>query len=261
MRGDRVKDALGDRMKHRYENRFRFSLPRRTYTIVRVDGRAFHTFTRGMERPFDKHLADAMDRTAQVLCAECQGAQLAFVQSDEISVLLTDFDKIDTEAWFDGNVQKIASIAASTATAAFDSSRWTTGPGPTFDARCFTIPDPTEVENYFIWRQQDAVRNSIAMAAQACFSPKQLHGKSAGDMQEMLFSEHGINWDGYPVGFKRGRAVLSETTTESLQYVDRRTGETRSVEGVEHRAWTVVEPPTFTQEREWLRARIPRYAP
>lgn len=290
-----MTDDLGDRMKAHYENRVRYVLPRRTYTIVRVDGKAFHSYTRHFERPFSTLLAEAMDSTAMAMCKAMQGAQLAYVQSDEISVLLTDFEKPDTEAWFDGNVQKIVSVAASIATATFNQARTdhymrnasecarqdvmrgcsggkdyaeryvemlhvlSEPPGiAMFDGRAFTIPDPTEVENYFIWRQQDATRNSISMAAQAHFSHQQLHGKSTGDMQELLWSERGVNWNDYPDGFKRGRVVIQGTTTADIVYTDKRTGQERLAAGVERSIWEIVAPPVFTRERAWLSDRIPR---
>ena len=169
-----MKDDLGTRMKTQYEQRTRTWLPRRTYTIIRLDGKAFHTFTRGMERPYDERFMNAMDYTAMHLCLDIQGAVMAYVQSDEISILLTDFDKITTDAWFDGQVQKIVSVSASMATAFFNSYiNYDTDDSQKkmafFDARVFTIPDPVEVENYFVWRQKDAVRNSLAMHAQSLF--------------------------------------------------------------------------------------------
>lgn len=230
-----ANDSIGNRMKEQYENRTRYSLPRRTYTIVRVDGKAFHSYTRGFRRPFDFNFMFYMDMTAQELCRSMQGSQVAYVQSDEISVLLTDFDKPTTDAWFDGNLQKIVSVAASVATGEF--GKWARADGHTqtahFDARAFTIPDPIELENYFIWRQQDATRNSIQMAADALYSHRELHGKNTSEMQEMLFAK-GINWNDYPAGFKRGRVVAYRETT-----------------------WCVEEPPVFTQERGYLRALIP----
>ena len=168
-----MKDNLGDRMKDYYESRTKSLLPRRTYTIIRIDGKAFHTYTRGLERPFDDKLINDMDETAKYLCKNIQGAKFAFVQSDEISVLLTDFDKLQTSAWFDGSIQKITSISASLATAKFNELR--PNKIALFDSRTFTIPSNVEVENYFIWRQQDTVRNSISSVAQSLYSSKELH--------------------------------------------------------------------------------------
>src|SRR6478672_2640680 len=175
-------DSLGDRMKAQYEDRTRFLLPRRTFTILRLDGKAFHTLTRGFVKPFDDTIKEAMTAAAVAVVTEAQGAKLAYVQSDEISVVLTDFDLTETQAWFDGNAQKIVSVAAGIASIAF-TERFGRG---VFDARVFTIPDPVEVVNYFVWRQKDAVRNSVQMCAQSHFSPAQLHGKKTSDMLAML---------------------------------------------------------------------------
>lgn len=228
-----MHDNLGNRMKRQYEDRTRAMLPRRTYTIIRCDGKAFHTFTRGCEKPHDQDLANALGVSARALCEEAQGSCFAYVQSDEISVLLTDFATIHTDAWFDGNVQKIASVAASVVTATF-AREYGRRSGALFDARAFTIPDAVEVENYFIWRQNDAVRNSIQGLAQAHFSPKQLHGMGQSEMHEMLHTK-GINWNDLPAYQKRGRAVIYEDES-----------------------WRVVEVPQWTKERDWLVSRVPR---
>ncbi len=202
-----MQDNLGDRMKHQYENRTRFELVRRSWHVLRVDGKAFHSYTKkiGTEKPFDFALIDRMNQTTKFLCENVQGAQLAYVQSDEISILFTDFAKIETDLWFDGNIQKIASITSSLATGFFNSYN---NPKPEalafFDARVFTIPDQTEVLNYFIWRYQDWVRNSLSMLARAHYSHKELHGKSNPEMHEMLY-EKGVNWANQPDEIKNGR--------------------------------------------------------
>jgi len=203
-----MKDNLGKRMKEQYEQRTRTYLPRRTYTIIRLDGKAFHTFTRGMEEPYDENFAATMNYTALDLCANIQGCKMGYVQSDEISLLLTDFATITTDAWFDGQVQKIVSVAASMATGYFNYhlDAWQPINPAFFDARVFTIPDPVEVENYFVWRQKDATRNSISMHAQSLYSPKELHSKSQSDMHDMIHNKGG-NWDKQPEGFKRGRTI------------------------------------------------------
>ena len=262
-----MHDSLGERIKTQYEHRTRYLLPRRTYTVIRVDGKAFHTLTRGCQRPFDAELMVFMDETARAMCEGIQGARLAFVQSDEISVLLSDFDTPTTDAWFDGGVQKIASISASMATAAFN-RYWalhtcqrlhsTYQPPALFDSRVFTIPDREEVLNYLVWRQQDATRNSIQMAAQAYFSPAQLHGKNVQELQEMLFTEKQINWNDYPVGCKRGRLVVQRTSEKDVEYVDKRTGDLRTVEGVKRREWRVEDPPIFTTDRAWADEWLPK---
>lgn len=248
MGGDRT--TIGDRMKRQYEVRTQTALPRRTYTLVRLDGKAFHTYTRGLVRPFDVDLSFDMQVAAAKLCEQAMGAQFAYVQSDEISVLLTDFASNQTEAWFDGNVQKIVSVSASIVTARFNQMR---GPVPDgkqpayFDARVFTIPDPTEVENYFIWRQQDCIRNSVAALAQAHFSHKELQGKSGSQMQDMLH-EIGINWAYENANFKNGVLVYRR------HYVAN-----RGALPVPRSMWTSRPAPVFTQERWALERMIPAY--
>lgn len=228
------KDSLGDRMKEFYENRTRNFLPRRTYTIIRVDGKAFHTYTRGLKRPFDSKLISDMDETACYMCKNIQGAKLAFVQSDEISIVLTDFDKLGTDAWFDGNIQKMASISASMATAKFNELR--PNKIALFDSRVFTIPMSVEVENYLIWRQQDTTRNSISSVAQFLYSPKELLGKDTSEMQEMCFQK-GINWNDYNPKLKRGRLIIKEHYEKN---------------GALRTKWVSTEPPVFTHERKFL---------
>ena len=212
------RDALGDRMK-RYEETTRFTLPRRTYTILRVDGRAFHSWTRGLAKPYDSQMMDCMDAAAIALCEQIAGAQFAYVQSDEISLLAVDFNDTETQSWFDGNVQKWASVGASIATMAFNervsyynSARDTTilgsnkRPTAVFDARVFIIPDLIEVENYFVWRQQDAERNSVMMLARAYASHKQLAGKNRAAQHEIIHKA-GDNWAKHPVRFKHGGVI------------------------------------------------------
>lgn len=234
------KDSLGDRMKEFYENRTRNFLPRRTYTIIRVDGKAFHSYTRGLARPFDEKLVNDMDETACYMCKNIQGAKFAFVQSDEISILLTDFDGLSTDAWFDGNIQKMVSISASLATAKFNELR--PNKIALFDSRVFTIPSDIEVENYFIWRQQDTTRNSISSVAQSMFSHRELENKNTDQMQEMCFQK-GVNWNDFSAKLKRGRLIVKQDYEKE--------GATRS-------KWVSVEPPIFTQEREMLKVLIPK---
>lgn len=245
-----MSDALGARMKGQYEQRARLMLPRRTYTVVRLDGRAFHTYTRKLARPYDWQFMEDMAETARFLCIEVTGCRLAYTQSDEISLILTDFATPTTEAFFDGNQQKIVSITASLATAKFNELR----PGKLafFDSRAFTIPDPIEVENYLIWRQRDAVRNSILMAGQAYFSHQQLHQVNTKQMQDMLFAEQGINWNDYDPRFKRGTTILPVTRFAEVTYTDKRTGQIRTTAGVERRTWEI-QSPDFAKEREGVR--------
>ncbi|MBC8135277.1 MAG: hypothetical protein H8F28_05235 [Fibrella sp.] len=256
-------DPLGDRMKRDYEDRTRYYLPRRTYTLLRVDGKSFHTYTKDCERPFDRDLMAGMDVAAVALCENIDGAKLAFVQSDEISLLLTDFASQHTEAWFDGNLQKMASVSASIATAHFNAARDRRGISGDrlayFDCRVWTIPTRIEVFNYFLWRQNDATRNSISMTAQANFPHSLLQGKKSAQLQEMLWQERGVNWNDLPTGFRRGRVIERVATSGDVTYTDRRTGTVCQVENVTRNAWRINgEPPIFSQNRDWLLSRIPR---
>jgi len=248
---EKPKDSIESRMKEQYEDRYKFMLPRRTYTIIRIDGKAFHSFTRNFKRPFDENFAKTMDTTAIRLCEEIQGSNFAFVQSDEISLLMTDFETIHTDAWFNGNLQKIVSVAASTATAAFNAAiREQTHeqflPQATFDARAFVIPDKEEVLNYFVWRQQDATRNSIQAVAQSLYSQKELHGKNNSQLQEMIFQK-GVNWNDYKPRYKRGGAIIKLPSPSGCE------------QGSQSRWEVDTETPIFTQVREYLADRTPHH--
>lgn len=227
------------RIKSNYESRSQTHLTRRIPVIIRIDGKAFHTYTKGLNKPFDDGLMDDMDSTAIHLCQNIQGAKCAYVQSDEISILITDYDTLQTDAWFDYNVQKICSISASLATGVFNYLRIKRLFGSTigtfvkdpiytkeyvvsmpfetfdnfilasFDSRTFNIPKE-EVANYFLARQKDAVKNSIASVAQSLYSPKELHGKNGNQQQELIFQK-GVNWNDFSVGEKRGRFIVKNT--------------------------------------------------
>ena len=222
-----MKDDLGNRMKEQYENRTRYFIPRRTFTIIRLDGKAFHTFTKGLDKPFDQDLIELMDSTMGFLCSEIQGAIFGYCQSDEISILLYDFEEEKTQAWFDGNIQKIVSVSSSMATNAFTNLMFhKVGEGKekflqngdlksiAFDSRVFTISDRIEVMNYFIWRQKDAIRNSISMMAQALYSHRELDGKSQADMKEMIAQKY-ENWNQLPIGRQRGRGIFKKVIKDT----------------------------------------------
>ncbi len=236
------RDPLGNRMKA-YEAVTRTVLPRRTYSIIRVDGKAFHSYLRGAEKPYDLQFMAYMDEVAKHLCHEISGAVFAYVQSDEISVLVTDFSAPGTQPWFGGVVAKQVSVSASLATAVLNQRR--PGRMALFDSRVFTIADPVEVANYFVWRQKDCVRNSISMAAQAHFSPKRLHGVNSGQMQELLWQEKGISWNDYPDGCKRGRVVVKETGVREVTFVHKGTQQAETVRAVRS-WWEVRDAPNFT---------------
>lgn len=229
-----VHDDLGRRMKEYYEQIPKTKLMRRCPVIIRIDGKAFHSFTKGFKRPFDDVLIESMQETMKYLCVNLQGCVLGYHQSDEISLILVDYQKLTSDAWFDYEVQKICSIAASMATMVFNKifeqncieysqvipntepfckimPAYTKAfeKGAMFDARCFNIPKE-EVTNYIYWRQLDATRNSIQMVGQANFSYKELHGKSCNQIQDMLMTQKGINWNDYPVYQKRGSCCIKD---------------------------------------------------
>ncbi|MEV4759311.1 tRNA(His) guanylyltransferase Thg1 family protein [Micromonospora sp. NPDC049559] len=252
------RDSLADRMK-RYERVTQTVLPRRTYTLIRVDGRAFHSYLRDADRPYDYQFMADMDVVAQALCAEVSGTVFAYTQSDEISLLVVDFQGANTQPWFGGEVQKIVSTSAAVATAALCARR--PGKPATFDARVFTISDPVEVANYFLWRQRDAVRNSITMAAQAQFSHQRLHGVNTRQMQELLWAEKQINWNDYPVGAKRGRVVVKASGEREVTFVHRRTQQPQTVSAMRS-WWEVRDAPHFVLNAgTWLPQSIPAMPP
>ena len=241
-----IHDELGTRMKEFYESVPKTKLMRRTPVAIRIDGKAFHTFTRGFNKPFDNVLISAMQRTMKYLCENIQGCVFGYTQSDEITLILIDYKKLDSSAWFDYEVQKMCSISASMATMAFNkyfsemvmqlegdvaqeyeingdtewviemekylkSYRRSCEKGAMFDSRCFNIPKE-EVTNLVYWRQLDATRNSIQMVGQANFSHKKLQGKSCEEIKEMLIAEKGISWeDLYPM-YQYGSCCIKVTT-------------------------------------------------
>ena len=275
-----MQDELGDRMKEQYENRTRISLPRRTYTIIRLDGKAFHTYTRGLDKPFDKGLYEDMDKAIIAMMCEVQGVKFAYTQSDEISLLLTDFALPTTSAWFDGNLQKMVSVAASIITAEFNMLRVKRSMGSHFhpnlmpnsayfDGRAFTIPDRIEVMNYFIHRNQDCSRNSVSMVAQSHFSHKQLNGKSTAEMQEMLMKDKDVNWSYYPDELKNGRlivkeeymipSVLPKTETQLVRDESDGIASTPNTFYAPRTRWVSKPAWKFTQDKERLLEMIPKY--
>lgn len=270
-------DSLGDRMKNNYENRAKTYLVRRMPVIIRLDGKAFHTFTKGLKKPYDEIFHNTMNATIKYFCENIQGCKLGYTQSDEITLLLTDYDTLDTDAWFDNNVQKICSIAASMATMVFNKSfskcvdewhksdawvnhywedsveayskvlRKCCEQGAMFDSRCFNIPED-EVTNCFIWRQQDATRNAIQMLGQCNFSHKELQSKSCNEIQDMLMTQKGINFNDMPTEFKRGVCCVKE----EYSAVDLSTY-SGPIEPITRTHWVLdKEIPIFSQDRDYI---------
>ena len=244
-----TNDELGKRMKEYYENIPKTKLMRRTPVAIRIDGKAFHTFTKDFEKPFDEVLIKSMQETMKYLCENIQGCVLGYSQSDEITLILVDYKNLNSSAWFDYEVQKMCSIAASMATMAFNNffadevnktytyftttecgceqiantdkfdrlySNYFSKIGKAmFDARVFNIPKE-EVTNLIYWRQLDAARNSIQMVGQANFSHKELQNKSCNMIQDMLMTEKGINWNDFSTYQKRGSCCVYQVTTENV---------------------------------------------
>ena len=261
------KDSLGDRMKQ-YEYVTRNYLTRKLPVIIRIDGKAFHSFTRGLKKPFDDIFVKSMQDTMKYLCENIQGCVLGYTQSDEITLVLVDYQSREASAWFDNNIQKMVSVSASMATLAFNNAFWDNSANylnenqindmefiemmykklwkAMFDSRVFTLPKE-EVVNCLIWRQQDATRNSIQSVGQANFSHNQLHGKNCSDIQDMLMLEKGINWNDFPTHLKRGSCCIKKPFVIN--------------EGTEQEAirskWVIdMDIPIFTQDKEYINKLI-----
>lgn len=229
-----MKDTLGDRIKNNYEDIFRIKLPRRMPMIIRLDGRAFHSLTKGMNRPFDDNFISAMANTALYLCENIQNCVFGYVQSDEISLLLNDYSRLTTEAWFDKNLQKMCSISASMATLAFNKElRKFSDKEGVFDSRCFVLP-AAEVVNAFLSRQQDATRNSIQMLGQSQFSHKELQNLSCNQIQDKLMLERKINWNDIGTNKKRGTCIRKVLVDGINKFV------------------IDTEPPIFSKDRNYI---------
>lgn len=263
--GNLFMGSLGDRMKQ-YELVSKMSLIRRMPVVIRLDGCHFHTFTKGFEKPFDAVTINSMIKTMIFLCKNIQGCVFGYTQSDEISLILVDYKKLNSSAWYDNEVQKMCSVAASLCTLRFKkefteavelfrSNRVFVSQyseylyetfltaynkaleiGSTFDCRAFNVPKD-DVCNYIIWRQQDAIRNSIQSLAQSVFSPKELHGLSCDKLRDKLLKERDINWNNLEICKKQGTACYNR--------------------GVEHSDWVIdLSMPIITQDRDYVNKHI-----
>ena len=260
-------DPIGDRMKG-YENCYRIYLPKRSAVVVRVDGRAFHSFTKGFARPYDELLAHCMWETARKLCENVSGCKFGYTQSDEITLILTDYENINTEPWFGNNLQKIVSITASMATyffndefrravhkEAFNESQSSVTEAHqksitqklcVFDSRAFIVPRE-EIFNVLYWRQLDCKRNSIQLLGQVHFSHNQLQGKNGNQIQEMLWREKGINWAKEPEWFKNGVSIYKQPT--EIMFLNKYDNEDMVIRN----KWIVDKnTPVFTQDHAFI---------
>jgi tRNA(His) guanylyltransferase len=244
-----VHDPLGDRLKEEFESQTRLLLPRKTHTIIRLDGKAFHTYTRGLPKPFDVTLHEDLVRATQLLCKHVSGVVFAYVQSDEVSLLVTDLAKATTEPWYRGNVQKIASVTASILTAKFNELR-NLGLGDVgeqlafFDSRVFTIPERDEVVNYFHWRYLDTWRNAISSLASVHFSARELQHKGLVERLDMLRAK-GIEARDFDPRFLNASVVEPVVRESTVCYRDNRTGAVRTIDGVLRRSWETRPAPAL----------------
>lgn len=250
------KQSLEDRMKG-YENVTRHYLTRRMPVIIRIDGKKFHSFTRGFKKPFDDILVSVMQNTMLELCEKIEGCVMGYTQSDEISLILCDYRRLDTDAWFGNGILKMCSISASIATSAFNKYFRNAAIGVSevyekridkanFDSRVFNLPKE-EVCNYMIWRQQDAVRNSIQATSQAHFSHKQLEHVSCAKALEMLRDEKSIIWEDMPSHLKSGTACIKKLVLINEGQPDE----------VLRNKWTIDEEiPVFSDDRDYVERRI-----
>lgn len=270
--------TLGDRMKS-YENAYRFHLTERLPIVLRCDGVAFHTYTRGFKKPFDEIFMKVMQETTKHLCENIMGCKFGFVQSDEISLVLTNNDTRDTQSWFDNNLNKLVSVSASMATLAFNKSfsslvlstyddvindrsytedekdeiekywdkYFKKFDSAYFDSRAFILP-LEEVNNYFIWRQQDCTRNSILSVAQSLFSEKEIHGIKCNELQNKMLLEKNTNWNNYPTYQKRGTCFYRK---EEMK-INKQT----NIEKLK-KNWVIdTECPIFSQDPSYINSQI-----
>lgn len=247
-----MKQTLGDRMKANYEKAFSIYMPYRFPVIIRLDGKNFHGFTRKMKRPFDEDFIDNMKFLTKYLCEEIQTTVFAYSQSDEISLLLHPYKKLDSQPWFLNEIQKVSSIAAGLASSYFSLKYQKTA---IFDARCFIVPE-AEVVNYFIWRQQDMTRNSIHMFAQSKFSHKELQDKNTKQMQEMVWQKDKSNWNDLDTYKKRGFAVYkiswhSDEKTETV--IQGKDGKPHRIKINDMSNWEIdLDIPIFSKDRDFI---------
>lgn len=238
-----IIDDIGNRMKGEYESISKTALKRKNPVIIRIDGKAFHTFTKNFDKPFDDIMIETMQETMKYLCENIQGCVLGYTQSDEISLLLIDYKRPESEAWYNYEVQKVCSVSASMTTLIFNKifrekveelsdlyhEAWNINDdvwnylkemekavqiGAMFDSRCFNIPED-DVTNYFYWRQLDAKRNSIMSLARIYFSQKDLNGKNSGEVKDMLLNQKDVDWNSFDNSKKIGSCCIRMELTST----------------------------------------------
>lgn len=245
------RDDFGDRMK-RYEQVTDARLVNLSPVIIRLDGRAFHTLTKGLNKPYDIPFSEAMNATMWHMIRTVQNCVFGFTQSDEISLLVIEPTYL-SDSWFDNRVQKVVSIAAAEASCFFRDYLNKTYPNlnkydkfrakAVFDCRAFNVPKH-EVANYFIWRQMDCTRNAVAGAGQANFSQKELNGLNSTQIINKLLNEKNIDFfNDYPEAFIYGKIGYRLTMDNGVEiYTD-----------------SIIPAPNFKEERQTIECRLPDY--
>lgn len=248
--GDKDRSDLGVRQKE-LEHATRHFLPEDTYTMVRVDGKAFHTWCRGLLKPYDIRLVETMRQTMLSLAERAQDCVLAYCQSDEITLVLAGYTRENSQAWFDGNLQKIASVCAGTASAHFNAhaaklftpEELSSRDLAIFDGRAWPLRTPSDVLDNIRWRIIDAERNSASMLGQGNYSHRELHGVSRRDLIERLAVEKGVVWADEPGPFRTGSVCVKRKTSEPVTFTHKRTGEVISLDAVERTYWSLEDAP------------------
>ena len=266
---------LNKRMKQ-YEGCYKTIITPRSYIIIRLDGKNFSKYTKTLDKPFDNNFSNAMNETAKALC-DYFNAKFAYTQSDEISLLITEIGgSVESQPELGNVLQKLCSLTASVATAKFNEVRnmqfinkvvnVVKDPNEhielpkqaIFDSRVFVVPNEDEVMNHMIWRQQDASKNSISMAAHALLGHQATMNKSGAEKQEMMFQEKGVNWNEYPIKFKRGVVISKEEYDREVPLYDGHDFVDGVTQTVKRKRWAVdYETPIFTKDREYLMNLIP----
>jgi tRNA(His) guanylyltransferase len=243
-------DDFSKRMKRYEKSHTELQLIPRCPVVIRLDGKAFHTYTKKFKKeltddPFSNKLHDAFVYASKNTAKEISGCKAVYTQSDEVSFWLNDEGKsVSSQGWFDFNLQKMVSVSTSIFTAYFNSFIGDEYGLGFFDARAFSLPNETELNNYFIWRQQDASRNSVSMTASYFFSHKQLHKLSCNEMQDKLMVEKGVNWNDLDVWKKRGSLVIKQYKVKTA--TNYKTGLS---EDVVRSSWEEIECPLFTKSK------------
>ena len=247
------KTSLAKRAKE-YQGTYDHRLPVKSYTILQLDGRAFHTYTKGLKRPFDEEFIDKMNQVAVAVLSEVTNAKFAYVQSDEINILLTDFEQEGTQPYFANRINKVVSVASGVASATM-SRLYPDKNLAIFDARFFAVPDKNAAWEYFLWRQVDAIKNSVRSVANNTFSHKTLTGVNTTDAKLML-EEQGIVWDEFPADQKFGRLIQKETYAKPVEFYDPRIKEVvcKVVDGTR---WATKPAVVFSEDKEFLNSIIP----